>query len=72
MIMIIIRILSLRFSGDHKQMFYWGHKEILVPGESASSADAMFLFLFSFYGLLSAWNKEISLIRYRYRPFMAF
>lgn len=20
------------FTGDHKQKFYWGHKEILVPG----------------------------------------
>lgn len=25
---------SLHFSssGDHKQKFYWGHKEILIPG----------------------------------------
>ena len=22
------------FTGDHKQKFYWGHKEILVPGTS--------------------------------------
>lgn len=21
------------FTGDHKQKFYWGHKEILIPGE---------------------------------------
>lgn len=21
------------FTGDHKQKFYWGHTEILVPGE---------------------------------------
>ena len=21
------------FRGDHKQKFYWGHKEILIPGE---------------------------------------
>jgi len=20
------------FTGDHKQKFYWGHKEILIPG----------------------------------------
>ena len=22
------------FSGNHKQKFYWGHKEIMIPGES--------------------------------------
>jgi ATP citrate (pro-S)-lyase len=21
------------FTGDHKQKYYWGHKEILIPGE---------------------------------------
>ena len=21
------------FSGNHKQKFYWGHKEIMIPGE---------------------------------------
>lgn len=21
------------FTGDHKQKFYWGHKEILIPGK---------------------------------------
>lgn len=23
------------FTGDHKQKFYWGHKEILITGESS-------------------------------------
>lgn len=26
-------ITILFFSGDHKQKFYWGHKEILIPGK---------------------------------------
>ena len=24
------------FSGNHKQKFYWGHKEIMIPGKIAS------------------------------------
>ena len=24
------------FSGNHKQKFYWGHKEIMIPGETSS------------------------------------
>lgn len=23
------------FTGDHKQKFYWGHKEILIPGKES-------------------------------------
>lgn len=27
------------FTGDHKQKFYWGHKEVLIPGKTISIGE---------------------------------
>ena len=35
-----LALLCLSHSGDHKQKFYWGHKEILIP-VFKNMADAM-------------------------------
>ena len=39
------------FTGDHKQKFYWGHKEILVPGRlwrNMATLGLMHLYVYLF------------------------
>ncbi|XP_078482981.1 ATP citrate-lyase isoform X2 [Ciona intestinalis] len=57
------------FSGDHKQKFYWGHKEILIPVyknmsdamHKHSDADVMI----SFASLRSAEESTIDTLQYK-------
>ncbi|XP_069111332.1 ATP-citrate synthase-like isoform X1 [Argopecten irradians] len=56
------------FTGDHKQKFYWGHKEILVPVYK-SMADAMAKHqeadvLVSFASLRSAYESTMETLNY--------
>lgn len=56
------------FSGDHKQKFYWGHKEILVPVYKNMS-DAMKKHpdvdvLISFASLRSAFDSTMETMQY--------
>ncbi|KAM8876012.1 ATP-citrate synthase isoform 1-T1 [Synchiropus picturatus] len=56
------------FTGDHKQKFYWGHKEILVPVYK-NMADAMKKHhevdvLISFASLRSAFDSTIEAMHY--------
>ncbi|KAJ8313979.1 hypothetical protein KUTeg_008540 [Tegillarca granosa] len=56
------------FTGDHKQKFYWGHKEILIPVyknmadcmKKHSSADV----LVSFASLRSAYESTVETMNY--------
>lgn len=41
------------FTGDHKQKFYWGHKEILVPGNVLHIIfELALIFLYILYQLI--------------------
>uniref|UniRef100_A0A9J8AUA3 ATP-citrate synthase n=1 Tax=Cyprinus carpio carpio TaxID=630221 RepID=A0A9J8AUA3_CYPCA len=56
------------FTGDHKQKFYWGHKEILLP-VFKNMADAMKKHpevdvLISFASLRSAYDSTIETMQY--------
>ncbi|XP_041714241.1 ATP-citrate synthase isoform X1 [Coregonus clupeaformis] len=56
------------FTGDHKQKFYWGHKEILIPVYK-NMADAMKKHpevdvLISFASLRSAFDSTIETMQY--------
>lgn len=56
------------FSGDHKQKFYWGHKEILLPVYKNMS-DAMKKHpdvdvLISFASLRSAFDSTMETMQY--------
>ncbi|UXI21134.1 ovochymase-2 [Sarcoptes scabiei] len=56
------------FSGDHKQKFYWGHKEILIPVYKNMS-DAMLKHpqadvLINFASLRSAYDSTIETLLY--------
>lgn len=56
------------FTGDHKQKFYWGHKEILIPVYK-NMADAMKKHpevdvLISFASLRSAYDSTIETMQY--------
>lgn len=58
----------LPFSGDHKQKFYWGHKEILIPVYKNMS-DAMKKHpdvdvLISFASLRSAFDSTMETMQY--------
>lgn len=58
----------LPFSGDHKQKFYWGHKEILLPVYKNMS-DAMKKHpdvdvLISFASLRSAFDSTMETMQY--------
>jgi len=51
------------FTGDHKQKFYWGHKEILISGELTFCCNiseyfvvVVFIITFSFF-LPSVYKK---------------
>lgn len=55
-------------SGDHKQKFYWGHKEILLPVYK-NMADAMkkhpeVAVLISFASLRSAFDSTMETMNY--------
>lgn len=55
-------------SGDHKQKFYWGHKEILLPVYK-NMADAMKKHpevdvLISFASLRSAFDSTVEAMQY--------
>lgn len=56
------------FSGDHKQKFYWGHKEILIPVYKNMS-DAMKKHpevdvLINFASLRSAYDSTVETMNY--------
>ncbi|XP_071158755.1 ATP-citrate synthase-like isoform X1 [Mytilus edulis] len=56
------------FTGDHKQKFYWGHKEILIPVYKSMS-DAMGKHptadvLVSFASLRSAYDSTVEVMSY--------
>uniref|UniRef100_A0A673ALJ2 ATP-citrate synthase n=1 Tax=Sphaeramia orbicularis TaxID=375764 RepID=A0A673ALJ2_9TELE len=56
------------FTGDHKQKFYWGHKEILIPVYK-NMADAMKKHpevdvLISFASLRSAFDSTVEAMQY--------
>lgn len=56
------------YSGDHKQKFYWGHKEILLPVYKNMS-DAMKKHpevdvLISFASLRSAFDSTMETLQY--------
>lgn len=58
----------LLHSGDHKQKFYWGHKEILIPVYKNMS-DAMKKHpdvdvLISFASLRSAFDSTMETMQY--------
>ncbi|XP_071961776.1 ATP-citrate synthase-like [Antedon mediterranea] len=57
------------FTGDHKQKFYWGHKEILVPVyksmEKAMQAHPEADVLISFASLRSAYESTLETLRYK-------
>lgn len=58
----------MAFSGDHKQKFYWGHKEILIPVYKNMS-DAMKKHpdvdvLISFASLRSAFDSTMETMHY--------
>lgn len=58
----------LPISGDHKQKFYWGHKEILLPVYK-NMADAMKKHsdvdvLISFASLRSAFDSTMEVMQY--------
>ncbi len=66
--LILKHIIFTRISGDHKQKFYWGHKEILVPVYK-NMADAMKKHpevdvLISFASLRSAYDSTIETMQY--------
>lgn len=58
----------LHFSGDHKQKYYWGHKEILIPVYKNMS-DAMKKHpkvdvLINFASLRSAFDSTMETMQY--------
>lgn len=60
--------MSRRFSGDHKQKFYWGHKEILIPvyknmGEAMKKHPEVDV-LISFASLRSAFDSTMETMQY--------
>lgn len=66
--LMLIHIISVLISGDHKQKFYWGHKEILLPVYK-NMADAMKKHpevdvLISFASLRSAYDSTIETMQY--------
>lgn len=61
-------LIFLWISGDHKQKFYWGHKEILLPVYK-NMADAMKKHpevdvLISFASLRSAFDSTMETMNY--------
>ena len=61
-------IFQFLFSGDHKQKFYWGHREILIPIYKSMS-DAMKKHpdadvLINFASLRSAYESTIETLTY--------
>lgn len=61
-------VIFLPFRGDHKQKFYWGHKEILIPVYKNMS-DAMKKHpdvdvLISFASLRSAFDSTMETMQY--------
>ena len=61
-------LLCLSHSGDHKQKFYWGHKEILIP-VFKNMADAMKKHpevdvLINFASLRSAYDSTMETMNY--------
>lgn len=66
--MISLYMISYIFSGDHKQKFYWGHKEILVPVYK-SMAKAMKLhpktdIMINFASLRSAYDSTVETLQF--------
>lgn len=64
----VLSFLCLSYSGDHKQKFYWGHKEILIP-VFKNMADAMRKHpevdvLINFASLRSAYDSTIETMNY--------
>lgn len=56
------------FSGDHKQKFYWGHKEILLPvyknmGDAMKKHPEVDV-LISFASLRSAFESTMETMQY--------
>lgn len=65
---ILLICFCLLLSGDHKQKFYWGHKEILLPVYK-NMADAMKKHhevdvLISFASLRSAFDSTVEAMQY--------
>ena len=63
-----LALLCLSHSGDHKQKFYWGHKEILIP-VFKNMADAMKKHpevdvLINFASLRSAYDSTMETMNY--------
>ncbi|XP_078572223.1 ATP-citrate synthase-like isoform X2 [Branchiostoma floridae x Branchiostoma japonicum] len=56
------------FSGDHKQKFYWGHKEILIPVyknmDDAMTKHTDADVLISFASLRSAYDSTVEALQY--------
>ncbi len=66
--MIFILCVFVYVSGDHKQKFYWGHKEILLPVYK-NMADAMKKHpdvdvLINFASLRSAFDSTMETMQY--------
>uniref|UniRef100_A0A3Q2HKI8 ATP-citrate synthase n=1 Tax=Equus caballus TaxID=9796 RepID=A0A3Q2HKI8_HORSE len=64
----VVAAMVYPFTGDHKQKFYWGHKEILIP-VFKNMADAMKKHpevdvLISFASLRSAYDSTIETMNY--------
>lgn len=64
----MLKITSCPSSGDHKQKFYWGHKEILLPVYK-NMADAMRKHpevdvVISFASLRSAFDSTMEVMQY--------
>ena len=63
-----LSIFNRIFSGDHKQKFYWGHKEILIPVykhmsdaiEKHKEADVVI----NFASLRSAEEATLDILKY--------
>ncbi|XP_033103205.1 ATP-citrate synthase-like isoform X1 [Anneissia japonica] len=57
------------FTGDHKQKFYWGHKEILIPVyksmEKAMKTHPEADVLISFASLRSAYESTLETLKYK-------
>ncbi|KAJ8024570.1 ATP-citrate synthase [Holothuria leucospilota] len=56
------------FSGDHKQKFYWGHKEILIPVyksmEKAMKLHPKTDIMINFASLRSAYDSTVETLQY--------
>lgn len=65
---LILHLLIILYRGDHRQKFYWGHKEILIP-VFKNMADAMKKHpevdvLINFASLRSAYDSTVETMNY--------